>query len=44
MVKQVRLVPSYRKAIAWKRLFSTLVLTAEMVRRELDRIRKDGVA
>lgn len=44
MVKQVRLVPSYRKAIAWKRLFSTLVLTPEMVRQELDRIRKDGVA
>jgi len=44
MVKQVRLVPSYRKAIAWKRLFSTLILTPELVRLELDRIRKDGVA
>lgn len=44
MVKQIRTAPDYRKAIAWKRLFSTLVLTPDLLRQEMERIRKDGVA
>lgn len=43
MVKQIRLAPNYRKAIAWKRLFSMLVLTPDLLRQEIERIRKDGV-
>jgi hypothetical protein len=44
MVKQIRTAPGYRKSIAWKRLFSTLVLTPDLLRQEIERIRKDGVA
>ena len=44
MVKQIRTAADYRKAIAWKRLFSTLVLTPDLLRQEMERIRKDGVA
>jgi hypothetical protein len=44
MVKQIRTAPGYRKSIAWKRLFSALVLTPDLLRQEMERIRKDGVA
>jgi len=43
MVKQIRFVPSYRKAIAWKRLFATLTLTPELLSQEIERIQKDAV-
>lgn len=44
MVKQIRAAPNYRKAIAWKLLFSTLVLTPDLLCQQIERIRKDGVA
>jgi hypothetical protein len=44
MVKQIRTVPNYRKSIAWKRLFSNVLLTPELLRQEIERIRKDGIS
>lgn len=44
MVKKIRVEPRYRKAIVWKRLFSAIVLSPELVQQEIDRIQKDGVA
>jgi hypothetical protein len=44
IVKKLRLVPNCRRAIAWKRLFSTLVLTPELICEEIARLKKDSIA
>jgi len=43
IVRLVRAAPGLRRALDWKRLFSALILTPELVDGEIKRVQKDGV-